>query len=93
MPDYCIPRLRLHLATRSGNQEAPLSKTEKQIGKVLSKTDSKTIFGKYIHIALCKKTSAALRGIISELKDQLRDAPNALKDVIGEEGIQLLEQL
>lgn len=91
--DYCIPRLRLHLASGAEKKEAPLSKTEKQLQILLSKVSNATILGECINIAIAKGTKTHLRKIISELKDQLRDVPDVLESVIGKKAIELLKKL
>lgn len=90
--DYCIPRLSFHLVSRTKG-EAPLTKEEKQLRKILSKANSKTGFGSSIKVALDSRSNSKFRQLITELKDQLRDAPKELQRAISEEGIELLKQL
>lgn len=91
--DFYIPRLAFHLASRKRNEEKALSAQEKQLRKILSKTNKQTGFGAYVHVALTKRGNADFRALLSELKDQLRDAPGGLKKILGEEGFCLLEQI
>jgi hypothetical protein len=90
--DYCIPRLLVHMES-GAEKETPLTKTERKLHKILSKTSPETILGECIRIALAKKSNEEFRKIIPQLRDQLRDAPALLCEVLGSSAIELLKQL
>lgn len=63
-----------------------LTQEEYEAYKILSKVPERTIAGAAIRFALDRPCRAAFRKLISELKDQCRDAPDGIKKVIGEDG-------
>jgi hypothetical protein len=90
--DYCIPRLLVHMES-GAQKEAPLTKTERGLRQVLSKTSTETILGECISIALTKKSNEEFRKVVQQLKEQLRDAPALLNEILGDQAIELLKQL
>jgi phosphotransferase system IIB component len=90
--DYCIPRLRVHMASFS-KAETKLTKTERKLYQILSKTSTETILGECIRIALTKKSNEEFRKVVQQLKEQLRDAPALLCQILGDQAIELLKQL
>lgn len=65
---------------------------EQELREELSKVDPEKFIGLCITDAL-QSGKPGFENLISVLKDQLRDAPASLANVIGEKGIQLLKQL
>lgn len=65
---------------------------EQQLREELSKVNRKKFFGFCIADAL-NTGQPSFEKLISELKDQLRDAPESLSNVISEKGITILKQL
>jgi hypothetical protein len=90
--DYCIPRLRVHMASGT-EKETPLTKAERGLYKILSKTSTKTILGECLRIALAKKSNEEFRKVVQQLKDQVRDAPTLTCQILGDRAIHLLKQL
>lgn len=90
---YSIPRLAFHLSAGSGNQQEPLTETEKSLQKILAQIDGPAVFRTSLRVAGKTSDVRLLRKTISMLKDQLRDAPEPLKEVIGQPGIALLRLL
>lgn len=64
--------------------------TEQQFRKVLSQVNTKTFIGFCIAGAL-ETGKPSFETLVKELKDQLRDAPDSLKNVISDKGIELLK--
>jgi hypothetical protein len=89
---YCIPRLLVHMAS-GVKAEAPLSQTERELYKILSKADTETLLGECLRIALAKKSNEEFRKVVQQLKDQLRDAPTLTCQILGDRAIHLLKQL
>jgi hypothetical protein len=73
--------------------EAPLSQTERELYKILSKADTETLLGECLRIALAKKSNEEFRKVVQQLKDQLRDAPTLTCQILGDRAIHLLKQL
>jgi ATP-dependent protease HslVU (ClpYQ) peptidase subunit len=89
-----IPRLAFHLSAReqNGNSQAPLSKEESEIKKILSKVSRDTVVGQQI-LAGLSGDNTRFRILLSEFKDQLRDAEKHLQSIIGERAIELLKTI
>lgn len=66
--------------------------TEQQLKKVLSTVNTRSFIGFCIADAL-ETGKPSFEVVISNLKDQLRDAPDSLKNVLSEEGIKLLKKI
>lgn len=65
---------------------------EQLLREELSKVNTKKFIGFCISDAL-RSGKPSFEKLISELKDQLRDAPASLANVISEEGIKLLKRI
>lgn len=76
-----------HQAKKMNNNPNP---TEQQFRKVLSQVNTKTFIGFCIAGAL-ETGKPSFETLVKELKDQLRDAPDSLKNVISDKGIELLK--
>lgn len=79
-----------HGACGSAHASQVFTKEEKRIIKVLKALPKEPIIGHCIHNTLDNAVRADLRQLISELKDQLRDAPENTTQYLGEEATQLL---
>lgn len=89
--DYLLPRYRFHLSAKQ--KENPLTKNERRLVKILKTVPAQTIIGHCIHNTLAGAAAADVRQLISELKDQLRDAPENTSAFLGREAVELLQQL
>jgi hypothetical protein len=63
---------------------------EQRLFALLKQIPPETIFRDYVRTSL---TRARFGQLISELKDQARDAPVSLTEAIGREAVRLLQEL
>lgn len=92
--NFCLPRLAFHLSARkqNSNQEAPLTKAEREIKKILSQVSRDTVVGQQI-LAGLSGDNTRFRILLSEFKDQVKDAEKHLTSVIGKRAVDLLKTI
>lgn len=92
--NYLVPRLAFHLSARkqNSNQEAQLTKAEREVKKILSQVSRDTVVGQQI-VAGLSGDNTRFRILLSEFKDQLRDAEKHLTSVIGKRAVDLLKTI
>lgn len=88
--DHCI---NAAVCFQPKQKEKPLTKNERRFVKILKAVSERTIIGHCIHNTLNGAGPSDVRQLISELKDQLRDAPETTTKVLGEDEITLLNSL
>lgn len=89
---YNIPRLRYLVCAGRKENEETLTQEEKRLYKILQKVNPSSAIGKSISIGISKGPET-FRKLVGELIDQMNDAENNLKSVIGEDGIEALRNL
>lgn len=91
---FCLPRLAFHISARGQNSEAPLTKAEERLHKILSQTRGETLIAISIRARISGGSIRSFREMIVELKDQLNDCGKTrMIEVIGSDAVDLLEVL
>lgn len=75
------------------HQAKKFTKNERRFFEAIKAVPKETAIGCCIHNTLESASRTDMRQLISELKDQLRDAPENTTIVLGVEAIEILKQL